>query len=435
MKILVTFAVLAFLGISARASDLKYAPSAFEVDGVKYTSIDIQSVNASWTFEQEDQWSGSAKFTFQVKQLGNPVILFSPEAISEIKLGSQTIQSIPVVKDGTKLRALQFKAKPGRTYTLYFNYQFKAQAGEKQFYFQNNYWEGRSFEQYIPSNMLYDNFKLNLKIDIRAMTAYNEIVANGKIRNVEPGIYRLDFPAVYNGGSFFVDLIQAQRTPVLRGQYKGLPVIVYQDPSQTITEEELQETLTTKLPATLEKLESLYGPFPYSSVIVKFASDLFAFAGGITYSHRWDQDYPGDYFLHELGHSWFLRGVRPVNGAEVWIGEGFGTWLEQGSPRSQTLFNPEFKNANFGCSGEYSQLEQGNGHWGGMAFLGDLDKMLETRGGVSPILKQVFLEKKFQAMSNKEFKHLLEQKTGLSLEALFDWYIIPTAGCPAPNIQ
>lgn len=429
-KSLLFFCSIWLVQSHAVAGDLDVAPAPFQIAGVSYSPIDIEEVNANWKYEKNDEWSAHATLTFQVKASGRPVFMFNPGSITEARLGGGVLGTSSITKDGTTLRVLEFDAIPGQTYSVDFVFGFTARRGE-EFYFVYSYWVGQFFDRYIPSNLMYDFYKFNLTIDISQATEFDHVIANGEVTNTKVGFYELSFPKTYTGASFFIDLINTQKTSLFASQYGSTKITVYQDPSQSITDKELQEMASIKVPEVLADLESKFGSYPYDSVIVKYSTDLFAFAGGISFTHRWDgEPRAGNYLAHEIGHSWFLRGVHPVHGAEVWIGEGFGSWAQVGFPRSSTLYSKEYEHAGIGCIAEYNQIENGDGHWGGKEFFADLDKILEPSGGAFPILKLIFAEKKFQAMSNEEFKTLLEQKSGVNLDALFDWYVRPTQGCP-----
>lgn len=405
------------------AGDLESAPAPFRVEDKVYTPIDIKKVESKWIYQKDDVWSATATLEFKVKAPGHPIFLFSPEKYTQVTEGGNSVELSVIKKDDRELKVMNLNAIPEKIYRVTFGYQFKI-TERNPFYFQYPYWDGRFFESYIPSNLMFDRYKLKLDLDITNMTEFDTVVSNGNVVQKKRR-FHIEFPKNFTAGSFFIDLIDSKKTSLFHSNFNGTLITVYKDPAETVTEEELKNSSQLEVPKVLKVLEEKFGKYSYKSAIVKYANDLFAFAGGITFTRKYDN--LGDLLSHELSHSWFLRGVHPRGGAEVWIGEGFGTWVQRGYRRADNIFDEKFKGC-IGCVSEYSDLEvmidaDNNGHYGGEAFLMALDKLLEEKGGAAPVLKAVFKKKKFKTITNEEFQKLLERETGLDLEALFQWYI------------
>ena len=126
--------------------------------------------------------------------------------------------------------------------------------------------------------------------------------------------------------------------------------------------------------------------------------------------------------VHELSHSWFLKGVSPVNGYDAWFHEGFAEWARDGFPTASTDISHIYSGA---LKFRPNSLRQNfpSPSWDkGKKVLSFLDNHLSSHGGLLPLMIKLHDQKKGTAVSTADFFQFISQETGQDLTIFFDHY-------------
>ncbi|MFJ9754480.1 M1 family metallopeptidase [Streptomyces sp. NPDC101149] len=154
-----------------------------------------------------------------------------------------------------------------------------------------------------------------------------EAVSNGELRSrtTKGGRTTYAWHTVQPMASYLA-VLAIGRYEITRSTLKnGLPVYVAVDPAEARTSREV----LAKLPEIMEWAESVFGPYPFSSVgaVVDRPHDA-----GYALETQTRPVFPGapdtEILVHELAHQWYGDSVTPKSWRDMWLNEGFATYAE-----------------------------------------------------------------------------------------------------------
>ena len=100
--------------------------------------------------------------------------------------------------------------------------------------------------------------------------------------------------------------------------------------SQFAPEDKARTTAAlAKEPAIVDSHASLYGPFPFDWVGAAVdRADFVGYALETQSISNYDRPPDAATLAHEIGHQWFGDEVTPREWVDIWLNEGFATWVE-----------------------------------------------------------------------------------------------------------
>src|SRR5690606_18911254 len=134
-------------------------------------------------------------------------------------------------------------------------------------------------EQYLPASFEYDAVAMTLSVEVvGADDVSHTIRANGEVRTEGKNRFTVVFPEYYTASSVFFHLTPETAFPARAFTYRSvdgrnIPVEIYSSYDLGSFEAEAKKVLA--------ELESDYGPFPHSKVVVYGTGPM---TGGMEYS-------------------------------------------------------------------------------------------------------------------------------------------------------
>ncbi|MCC6790450.1 MAG: hypothetical protein IT336_02130, partial [Thermomicrobiales bacterium] len=331
--------------------DFRLAPPPTMVDGLLAVPIDVQSVQASVVLDGAASTAqADVTMTYEVgPTAGNPIFDLrqtigqawldgAPLAVGllaahDVGAGSfSTIRVLESVQPAGSVHQLRLtyplatpQSQLGGSYPPAL--QWSAGPRLRWSFGFSDLNAGRYLEAWFPSNLIFDQFTVDLDIQLVGTLAAHTLITNGAVTVLGGAHWRVQFPDRFAPPAHLLELrasnsIEGQTDAVL------LPVS-----GTTVTVEAWKlaggaDNLTTRINDAKTFLidnETDYGAFLGDRFVIFFhgAGGGMEYAGATTTS--------AGALDHETFHSWFARGISPASQADGWWDEGFATFHDSGA--------------------------------------------------------------------------------------------------------
>ena len=325
-------------------TNFELAPAAKTVDGLYAVCIDIQSIAGTVNFDatsMNTQADVTIEFIMGAED-GNPIFDLR-QTILQAWL-DDTAMSVSQLAHhdfgggaNAELRIVEQTLSAGSTHTLRVVYELGLpQASSAGSYQPNLNWDagprltfnfgftdlgaGRYLESWIPANLIFDQYEVNLNFVIENTTIAHEVISNGLITSVASNSWQVQWP---KHTSAFSTLLEIRAADTLSSQSDTVTLPVSGD-SISIEAWKLASSsidLTSQINAIktfLSDNESNVGSYLHGNrFVVFFITGGMEYDGGTTTS-------TGP-LHHETFHSWWGRGIKPASQNDGWWDEA---WTE-----------------------------------------------------------------------------------------------------------
>lgn len=412
-------------------ADFHLAPPAKTVDGLFAVPIDIGTVDAVFTFDgAAETASADATITYTVgPESGCPFFDLRQE-ITAAWLDGLPFPAAQLAHHAfgsgsfTDLRVIESVQAAGSVHTLRVQYTLRMPdsqmnpygyspalewaAGPKlKFVFGlSDLNRARYAEAWLPANLLFDQYTIELEIRITGTMAGHSVITNGSVTTLGTNHWKIGFPSHFSALSPLLEiraadtLIQQNGTALLPVSGKTVTIECWKPVSSAID-------LTSQINIIrnlLTTYENAYGPYMHDDrFVVFFNGGGMEYEGGTTTA-------TGIALSHETFHSWFARGVKPSSQADGWWDEGLAMFNDDGANDAVPL---DFANSPvILCSRDPWQrhtlsnaYSDGNTFWKGIASILVL-------GNFKALLKDLYTKEKGNPVSTRKIEEYLVCRTG-----------------------
>lgn len=267
-------------------------------------------------------------------------------------------------------------------------------------------------EQYIPTNIEYDQYQMNFNIEFIGAKKKQKIYTNGLLKKLSENSFSIKYPTYFTASSLYFHTATEGRFKEVKANYKSIngkniPILIYSKNSWNLN------TAKERTLKTLAELENKWGAWAHSSFIAYIAGQ-----GGMEHSGATITSMRA--LEHEITHSYFARGVLPIDGNSGWMDEAIASWRDGGY---KTAKKPNFNSASMASHSQYKRTTDRRAYTQGANFMAYLNHTLTNIGGLEKFLELMYTKYIHKSIHTETFRKELESFSGLNFEADFKQYI------------
>jgi hypothetical protein len=417
MKILAVLASSFVLGSAFGA--LNQAPPSFTYKDARVVYVDFESANYSLVFDVETKTATVATtISFQSPKEGYPLfdLVVDP---SDVTLDGKAI-SAPEIQDpdhASTFRVMDKRVRAGKhtltlRHVLTNNVVFNEDAVAAGFW-NSDLNERRYLEQYLPTNFEYDQYKMDLKVQVVNSPMKHVLKANGIVTDLGNNSFQVSYPKFYSASSSYFHLFR-DNTYVNNAQFylksidgRMIPVDIY-----TIYD---VQPFVDRATDVFHELEADYGPWPHNQLIIYGNAP----SGGMEHSGATITALSA--VAHEMFHSYHARGLMPANGNAGWMDEAIARWRDNKSPLAEGV---TFSSTRLAGRTPFTRMTDRMAYTEGSAFLSWIAYRMNEKGlSFKTFLRQYFEKYKYTTVTTPLFQSEVTAASGLDLRKDFDRYI------------
>lgn len=291
--------------------------------------------------------------------------------------------------------------------------------------------EGRTFlERYIPMSLESDQFPLAIHVTLPKSnqpdaTRTHRVMANGTVDTTQTG-FSVTYSKHSTCSSVYFHLVPIDRyylsESIISVHDKNVPVAVY---SMQSAGESFHAKVKDKASKYVKQFGKEIGFYPHDA----YVAHLYPRSGGMEYSGATSCN-PGS-LAHEVMHSWWGRGAKPVDGNAGWIDEAVTVWWVDSGGRLSTpppsLGSHSRRSSRpLAVPGEYRRMTSALAYSQGSRFISYVASHFQAHGvAFKPVLVK-FLRKYMHATYTTEqfLDHLQSHcPAELDLQPAIDFYV------------
>ena len=366
-----------------------------------------------------------SRITFHQSEAGYPLFDSIEKPVS-LKINGQSASEKLIFVPGnvSQMRMVQTQLKPGthvlevKSYikkrTRFTNLK-KGWGRVSSAFFIRDLRDRMFLEQYLPTNYEYDQYQMNIDVQVTGTKRWHSLFTNGKVQKISPNHYRASYPAYYTASALYFHLVPINRFVRYYLKYESIdgreiPVTIY---SNYRFYNHLAEKKARRV---FHELEKDYGAYPYDQMII-YGTGI---RGGMEYAGATETSIVS--LGHELHHFYFAKGVFPANGNSGWMDEAIASWRDKGY---QTHSLPFYHSVNLARHNVYTRKTDNRSYEYGRSFLAYLDYQLKEMGkpGLKDFLRLFHQKHKHTTVTTKDFVRDLQNYAQMSFTEDFFQYI------------
>ena len=409
-----TILILATFATTVIAS----TPENFSYKGSKALYVDFQTANYEIRYDiKNSKVIATSTIKFKQQKKGYPIFDLVPNAISASINGTATsISELKAPGNVTSYKTTGLEMGPGEHTLVIKNRITEAitfsNGGVQSAFWMKDLTDRKFLEQYLPTNLEYDSYKAVFDIEFVGGSAAQNLYTNGVVKKINNKRYQVTFPDYFVASSFYFHTTTPRRFYEQRFNIRSktgrmIPVHIYSRYSSNVRKAKI-ETISV-----INELEKNFGAWPHPNILVYVAG-----RGGMEYCGATITSLSA--LGHELIHSYYARGVMPLDGNSGWIDEAIATWRGNKYPKTTV---PNFSSSNMASHSPYTRNTDRDAYSKGANFMAYLNDRLDNQGGLTAFLAQMVTKYLFKQITTQIFQDELEQFSGQNFDADFKKYI------------
>lgn len=404
-----------------------FLPDPFKIKEGIATFVDFQQANYQIVYDiTNKKVNYQAIIQFQSLYNGYPIfdVVKNPK---KILLNGIPVSNRSVVTPDqeTTVRVLNRSVVPGSYEMIIEGEILEDITFERSGAVTSGFWyndqEDRSFlEKYLPTNLEFDQYKMNFTITQLGLKKQQIVYTNGIISpSNQVNSITIEFPDFYNSNSLFFHLLDEETTTQVTANFRSkrsnkvIPVTIYGIMAN-------QMALTNAMNSTMQilnQLEREVGPYPHDRLLIHLVPDDM---GGVEYAAAIVSEQKN--LRHELFHQYLSKGFMPVNGNASWIDEAICTWFDKNKPKTNNMKGTY----NLANQNTYTRTTDSKAYSHGVEFISYLDQYLINQGrpeGIMAYLRFIAGNRIKQRYSTQSFIFDMENFYQLPLDPIFKKYV------------
>lgn len=413
-----SFLISALLMSLCAHANLDKAPQSFKHEQTKAVFVDFINAHYSIEFNVESRTTTvNSIIEFNQDQEGMPIFDLRNE-IAQISVDGDQI-TVGTVEDPDRQTYYRLAKKvlaPGKhlltmkhTFDRNTKYSYDSVAAG---FWMSDLSDRKYIEQYLPANLEYDQYKMVFDVKITGTEEKHEVFTNGAIAEIAKNQFAISFPEYFTASSVYFHLTKEGRLKRKDFSYTSIngaiiPIVAYSASSWNMF------NIDSKILEILEELEENFGAWGHPSLTVYVAG-----SGGMEHSGATITSLSA--LGHELIHSYFARGVMPIDGNSGWLDEAIASWRDGGYDSSS---KPFYRSTRMSGFSQYKRTTTRKAYSEGESFMEYLNHKLSGVGGLRSFLSKLYSNYLHQSISTETFKKELEAFSGIDFEQDFLTYV------------
>ena len=312
--------------------------------------VDVARVEARIVFDVATrEASVAAAVDFVLEGYDGRPVLDLRQTVTALRLDGRTMETAsfsPVDLGGgpgAEMRLVEAALAAGSRHRLELDYRLATPAAEgaepvgwtgagvRWDFWMSDLHPGRYLEMWLPANLCHDRFQLVLDVEVAGGERHT-VVTNGSEEVTGSNRWRISYPAPFTSLSPMLVLRPAGDVELRRREADGREVV-----TAKVAESDADlAACETDVVSWLAHHERRYGPWVHGP---RFTSVLWGPGRGMEYDGATTAAVGA--LEHEVFHSWFGRGVKPLRASDGWIDEAYTSWATASRRREIPRFHVE----------------------------------------------------------------------------------------------
>lgn len=412
--------LLGLLFATGAYANIEKAPKNFQIKNKKAVYVDFTQVESNITYHLSTKTvTAETIIEFNSEEAGAPLFDLNAK-LSSASLNGKSVNVVEVndPTNVTTYRMVDTVIAPG-THRLTILSSYDENVDFSRDYVSSAFWmsdlsDRKYLEKYLPTNLEFDQYamKMNVKVFGLNKVSEHEVFTNGALTVNAVNDFTIQFPEYFTTSSYYFHITKKDRFSKRAFNYKSItgkefPVMIYSKSSWNLGSAE-RKTLEV-----LKELEVKLGAWSHPSLTIYVAG-----AGGMEHSGATITSLSA--LQHEICHSYFARGVMPIDGNSGWMDEAIASWRDAGY---RSVSSPNFSSTSMSGHSTYRRYTDRKAYNQGANFMAFLNNRLASQGGLIKFLSHLYKTYSHQNISTQIFKKELELYSGENFTAEFNQYI------------